>query len=88
MPDERSDIEGSGLFEDVQVRRYVWEVLYTAEEYISLLDTFSGHIAMPDAARRRLYAEIRRRLSERPDPRVRRHWYSILHVARAVTAAN
>ena len=87
MPDERSDIEDSGLFNDVQVRRYVWEVRDTAEEYIA-----AGHVLRShrDArrTRRRLYAEIRRRLSQRPDPRVRRHWYSILQSARAVTAAS
>lgn len=82
IPDEASDIEASGLFEDVRVRRYVWETLHTAEEYIALLDTFSGHIAMEAPQRERLYAEIRARLSGRPDPRVRRHWLSILHVAR------
>jgi hypothetical protein len=85
MPDEKADIESSGLFENVHVRRYLWDALYTADEYISLLDTFSGHIAMPEASRRRLYQEIRRRLNARPDPRVRRHWYSILHVARAIS---
>jgi hypothetical protein len=31
MPDERADIEGSGLFEDVKVRRYPWEVVYTLD---------------------------------------------------------
>ncbi len=72
----------SALFEDVEVRRYLWESSYTAEEYIALLDTFSGHIAMEPAKRRRLDAEIRARLGARPDGRVRRHWAAILHVAR------
>jgi len=72
----------SGLFEDVRVRRYVWETRYTAEEYIALLSTFSGHITMQAAKREHLYREIRERIGRRPDPRVRRHWHSILHVAR------
>ena len=38
---------------------------YTAEEYIALLDTFSGHIAMGAAKREHLYGEIRTRI-ERP----------------------
>jgi hypothetical protein len=57
----------------------VWEVRYTAGEYLALLDTFSGHIAMGEAKRERLYAEIRRRIG---GGSVRRHWLSILHVAR------
>ena len=74
--------EGSGLFEDVKVRHFDWEVSYSAGEYIGLLDTFSGHIAMDAWRRDRLYGEIRRRLAERPDGRVRRHWGAALHVAR------
>ena len=78
-PDFSGEIEQSGLFEDVRVRRYVWERPYTADEYVDLLDTFSGHLSMDAAKRERLYGEIRTRLGAR---RVRRHWYAILHVAR------
>ena len=82
VPDDGDEIEASGLFDDVRVRRYVWARLYSAEEYIALLDTFSGHISMAQEARERLYSEIRRRIAMRPDPRVLRHWFAILHVAR------
>jgi SAM-dependent methyltransferase len=83
IPDEVAEIDASGLFEGVQVRRYVWATYYTADQYIALLDTFSGHIAMDAVKREHLYREIRRRIAGRPEQRVRRHWYSILHVARA-----
>jgi len=82
LPDDTGEIEASGLFEDLEVRRYVWETSYMAEEYIALLNTFSGHISMEPAKREHLYHEIRQRIGQRPDPRVRRHWYAILHVAR------
>ena len=82
VADESSEIEASGLFEDVRVRRYVWERSYTSEQYLALLDTFSGHRLMQLAARDHLYEQIRTRIAQRPDRRVRRHWYSILHVAR------
>src|SRR5215211_3483839 len=84
IADERTEIEGSGLFEGVTVRRYVWETSYTADDYIALLNTFSGHIAMDAAKRELLYGEIRQRIGRRPDPRVRRHWHAILHVARRI----
>ena len=80
--DASAEIAATGLFEDARVRRYVWETVYKADEYIALLGTFSGHIAMNEAKREQLYREIRDRLRRRDDPRVRRHWYSILHVAR------
>jgi len=80
--DFADEIEQSGLFEDVRVRRYVWERRYSAAEYIALLETFSGHIAMDADKRDHLYGEIRSMLATR---RVRRHWYAILHVARGKT---
>ncbi len=84
IPDQRAEIEASGLLAAVSVRRYVWEMSYTAEEYIALLNTFSGHIAMESAKRKHLYREIRERIGRRPDPRVLRHWYAILHIARRI----
>jgi SAM-dependent methyltransferase len=80
MPTDIAEIEESGLFDDVRVRRYVWEVTYTAEEYIALLQTFSGHIAMVPEQRELLYGAIRERLAERPDTSVHRHWVATLHV--------
>ena len=82
LPESAAEIEGSGWFEDVTVRHFDWEISYTAEEYIRLLDTFSGHIAMSAAQRDRLYGEIRRRLALRADGRLRRGWGAVLHVAR------
>jgi SAM-dependent methyltransferase len=82
LPDGIAEIEDSGLFEDVTARVFDWEISYTADEYIRLLDTFSGHIAMAGWQRDRLYGEIRGRLAERPDGRLRRHWGAVLRVAR------
>jgi SAM-dependent methyltransferase len=82
LGDDRAGIEESGLFEVVGVRQYDWERIYSAEEYIELLGTFSGHLTMAGWQRDRLYGEIRRRLARRPDRSVRRHWGTVLHVAR------
>lgn len=82
LADSAAEIEATGLFTGVAVRRFDWEIRYTAESYIRLLDTFSGHIAMAGWQRDRLYGEIRRRLAARPDGQLRRHWGAVLHVAR------
>lgn len=82
LPDERADIEESGLFSVVTIWEFDWETSYDADGYIRLLDTFSGHIMMEQWQRDRLYGEIRRRLAARPDGRLRRHWGAVLHVAR------
>jgi SAM-dependent methyltransferase len=82
LADSKAEIEESGLFTDVRVRRFGWEMNYDTAGYLRLLDTFSGHIAMAQWQRDRLYGEIRRRLAERPDGLVRRHWGGVLRVAR------
>ncbi len=79
LPDDRAEIESSGLFDVMAVRHFDWEISYTAEAYLGLLDTFSGHIRMDPWKRDRLYHEIRRLLGTR---RLRRHWGAVLHVAR------
>ena len=86
--DERAEIKATALFEDVQVRHFDWEISYDADGYISLLNTFSGHIAMDRWQRDRLYGEIRRRLAGRLDGRLRRHWGAVLHVARRHDSAS
>ena len=42
--DLRAEIEATGLFAEVEVRRYVWQVTYSAAEYIDLLaDLLTEH---------------------------------------------
>jgi SAM-dependent methyltransferase len=82
VPDQVPEIEASGLFERPQVRRYVWERTYSADEYVALLDTFSGHRVMEPDAREHLDSEVRRRIAARDDQRIRRQWHAILHLAR------
>jgi SAM-dependent methyltransferase len=87
LPDERAEITGTGLFTAPVIRHFDWEIRYTAQQYIQLLDTFSGHIAMTGGQREHLYGEITRRLAQRPDGLLRRHWGAALHVARRIDPA-
>ena len=81
VPDMREEIEATGLFADFDSRRYVWERTYTAEEYIALLNTFSGHIALEPDKREYLYRNVRQRINARAGSRIRRHWLAILNLA-------
>jgi SAM-dependent methyltransferase len=80
--DFTAEIEASGRFEGVQVRRYVWDLQYTADRYIDVLNTFSGHRSMQPAAREELLRRIRRRIDSRPGGTVRKTSLALLHVAR------
>jgi hypothetical protein len=76
------EIEASGLFETVAVRRFGWEVDYDADSYVDLLETFSSSLTKSPADREYLYARIRQRLAARSDPVLHRGWGAALHVAR------
>jgi hypothetical protein len=75
-------IGARSLFKDVRVGRYLWAVDYTADTYIDLLNTYSDHLAMDESKRDVLYAEIRKRISARPSRKIRKHYLSLLHIAR------
>jgi hypothetical protein len=79
VPDLSENIEASGVFRNLAVRRYVWDVVYTADEYLAVLDTYSGHRALDATLRARLYERIRRRIQGT----VRKTYLATLNVARA-----
>lgn len=81
-PDRRAEIEGSGLFTVIDIKRYLWAVDYSADAYIAELNTHSGHIVWPEWKRDRLHEEIRRLVALRPGGRIRKHYLSLLHVSR------
>jgi SAM-dependent methyltransferase len=82
LEDCTAEIEASGLFGDVAVRRHVWDVTYTADRYFDVLDTYSGHRTLPAGRRRELYERIRRRIEAQPSRTVTKTYVAVLHVAR------
>ncbi len=80
MPDLTPEFDSSGRFGAVTARDFVWEIRYSAETYLDLLNTFSGHIAMDADGRGYLYGEIRRLVADRGGV-IRRHWGARLHLA-------
>jgi SAM-dependent methyltransferase len=87
VPDLHSEIEASRLFGEVKIRRYVWTVDYSTEEYIDLLNTYSNHIAMTPAKRERIFAGVRELMANRADRPIHKHYLSILHIAKLMNDA-
>ena len=74
---------GSSLdFEEPVFRRWVTVAEYTTASYIELLETFSSHIALPDADRAALFAGIADLADTHYGGRVRRATLTELCVAR------
>jgi protein-L-isoaspartate O-methyltransferase len=84
VADLSEQISASGCFRNVATRRYVWEVSYTADDYIGVLNTYSGHRALDDDTRERLLSRIRRRIEARPGRQVRKTYLAILNVAERI----
>jgi SAM-dependent methyltransferase len=84
-PDEVADlsaeIDASGCFRTIAVRRRLWEVPYTADEFVALLGTFSPNLALDPDTRRRLFDRIHRRIQSRPGGTVTKTRLAILNVA-------
>jgi SAM-dependent methyltransferase len=76
--DLREEIEASGRFRPTDIRRYLWDVAYTADEYVAVLETYSGHRSIDEAKRAELYRRIRERIGAGS---VRKTYLAILNVA-------
>jgi SAM-dependent methyltransferase len=81
VPGGAAEIAASGLFRNVAERRYAWDVVSTADEYLALLATYSGHRALDADTRADLLARIRRRIESRPGGTVRKTYLATLNVA-------
>ena len=82
LPDRTGEIEGSGLFGPVVRRSYLWEQAYDARGYLRVLDTYSGHIALAERSRARLYDGISRLIRDGYDGRIVKGYQASLYVAR------
>lgn len=81
VADLADEIGASEHFRNVAARRYLWDVSYSANEYLAVLNTYSGHRALDTARRERLLSRIRRRIDTRPGGRVRKTYLALLNVA-------
>jgi SAM-dependent methyltransferase len=81
IPDSRTDIEQSGLFDDVRVIRRVWTEEFTADEHVALMRTASDHRLMEPMKREWLFSEMKRLIGACPGGRVVKHNLTLLHLA-------
>jgi SAM-dependent methyltransferase len=78
--DRRKEIEASGLYRDVEVRRHLWDVEYGPDECVAVLGTYSENLALPAAQRDELFARIHARIVK--PGRVTKTYLATLNVAR------
>lgn len=84
VADLSEEIGASERFRHVGSRRYLWDVVYSADDYIAVLNTYSGHRALDRGTRERLLSRIHRRISARPKRQVRKTYLAMLNVAERI----
>jgi len=84
--DLRAQIEESGFFRDAEVRRYCWDVTYSADGWIDVLRTYSPNIERDASTTERLLDRIHVRIESRPGGRVTKHYLATLNLARTIVA--
>src|SRR5262249_10315393 len=84
IPDLSAALEATARFRPTATRRYVYDMTYDADSYIALLETYSGHRALDERRRARLFELIRPRIAARPGGEVRKSSLAILDVAQLV----
>ena len=86
--DRVGEIEATGLFGEVTVRRYRWDAEYDAASYIDVLNTYSGHRNLEDSRRQRLFDGIAGLIDGRYGGRIVKAYLAILYVAQIARPHN
>jgi SAM-dependent methyltransferase len=58
IPEDDRELVSSGRFGPASFHRYEWELPYSTAEYLDVLLTYSGHLALPDGQRSALLSAI------------------------------
>ena len=77
-PTHATNFPGVEAFQDPIKRVYPWSQTYSSEQYIKLLGTYSGHIALPDKNKRLLFEGIANLIETKYDGRVTKHYEAVL----------
>lgn len=81
LPDESAALAATGLFGNFTVRRYPWVERYDATSFLSLLDTYSDHRALPAERRKRLYEGIAALIDGEFSGEIAKQYLTVLYTA-------
>jgi SAM-dependent methyltransferase len=87
VPPDTAGVIASGLFMEPEIRTYLWQASYTAEQYLDLLRTYSNHIAMLPEDRARLFQCIAELIDTRFGGSIVKQYMTELVVAKKPAAA-
>ena len=74
------DITASGHFGPVQMKKFPWLARYDTRQYLGLLNTYSDHLALPEATRASLFEGVAE-VIERHGGSIERPYVAVLYIA-------
>ena len=77
-PTHATNFPGVEAFHASIQRVYSWTQTYSSEQYIKLLRTYSGHIALPDENRHHLFEGIANLIETKYDGQITKHYEAVL----------
>ena len=77
-PTHATNFPGVEAFQAPIKRVYPWTQTYSSEQYIKLLGTYSGHIALPDENKRLLFEGITNLIETKYNGRITKHYEAVL----------
>ena len=77
-PTHATNFPGVEAFQDPIKRVYPWTQTYSSEQYIKLLGTYSGHIALPDENKRLLFEGITNLIETKYNGQITKHYAAVL----------
>ena len=79
-PTHATDFPGVEAFQDPIKRVYPWMQTYSSEQYIKLLGTYSGHIALSEENKRLLFQGITNLIETKYNGRITKHYEAVLDI--------
>lgn len=77
----RDELDGSGLFGPVTIRKYKWNRIYDSVDYINLLNTYSDHRILDDSIRENLFLGIAELINTQFAGQITKEYLTILYLA-------
>ncbi len=77
-PTHATDFPGVEAFQDPIKRVYPWTQAYSSEQYIKLLGTYSGHIALSEENKRLLFEGITNLIETKYNGRITKYYEAVL----------
>ncbi len=76
------NINTTGLFEPVIKRTYDWTAEFDSVQYLKLLNTFSGHLALSEQTKARLFKAISDLINDEYGGVISRPYLTVLYIAK------